>query len=187
MKRVSSTAKMFVALPLAAALGASSCVLASPSGDLPTLPTSRPTIVHPSVVPSTSGVLARFPATFLVPVELVDPSAPFAYATFVDYNPDTGEAAYVDGPVVSAYQASNTHERTRLLEIAIPPPLDLGRCHVIEVVVALTLRAFDSKTKHTPDEPGGDLVTWFYNPSGDVGGCPSLDAGITLSSDADAR
>ena len=29
-----------------------------------------------------------------------------------------------------------------------------------------------------PLEPGGDIVTWFYSPSGDLAGCPVLDAGI---------
>ena len=36
----------------------------------------------------------------------------------------------------------------------------------------------DPKNAHTPAEPGGDIATWFYNPNGDLGGCPALDAGI---------
>lgn len=161
------------------------CVLAQPSGEVPRLPASRPTIKHPSVVPSTSAVLTRFPSVFIVPVELVDPTAPFVYATFVDYNPNTGEGR-VDGPTTSAFQASNATDRTRVLEIRIPEPTELDRCHVIEVVVALSLNTRDGKNAHTPDEPGGDLVTWFYNPNGDLGGCPTLDAGIDAQPDGDA-
>lgn len=161
------------------------CVIAQPTGDLPRLPNGRPTIVHPSVVPSTSAVLTRFPKVFIVPVELADPTAPFDYAAFVDYNPYSGEGL-VDTVKTSTFDVSNTTERTRNLEILIPEPLEPGRCHIIEVVVALHLYQKElGRGAHTPDEPpGGDLVTWFYNPSGDLDGCPTLDAG--LSPDVDA-
>ncbi len=162
----------------AAALAQQACVIAQPSGEVPRLPSSRPTIVHSAVVPPGSAVLTRFPAVFIVPVELVDPTAEFQYATFVDYNPLTGDFL-VDGPRTSSFEAANTTGRTRVLEIAIPEPSEPDRCHVIEVVVALRLNASSpSKNAHTPDPPGGDIVYWFYNPSGDPGGCPSLDAGI---------
>jgi hypothetical protein len=56
----------------------------------------------------------------------------------------------------------------------------LDRCHVVEIVVALRLNSVkDPKNAHTPDDPGGDSVTWFFSPSGDFAGCPVLDAGIT--------
>ena len=166
------------------------CILAQPSGELPRIPESRPTIVHASVVPSTSSVLTHFPSTFIVPVELADPNLEFAYSEFIDYNPLTGEGL-VEAPRHSVYEASNntsnTIGRTRTLTIAIPPPLETDRCHTIEVVVALRLKSeTDPKNAHTPDERGGDVATWFYNPNGDLGGCPTLDAGIDASSDADA-
>jgi hypothetical protein len=163
------------------------CVIAQPSGDVPRLPEGRPTILHASVVPSTTAVLTHWPSVFIVPVELVDPTLPFYYAAFVDYNPLTG-VGLVGQVNNSVFDPSNTTGRVRTKDIAIAPPLDLDRCHVIEVIVALRLKSTtDSKNAHTPDEPGGDLVTWFYNPNGDVGGCPSLDAGIDASPDGTAE
>ena len=166
------------------------CVLAEPPGELRRIPESRPTIVHASLVPSTSAVLTRFPSTFIVPVELADPNVEFSYSEFIDYNPLTGEGL-VEAPRRSVYEASNntsnTIGRTRTLTIAIPPPLETDRCHTIEVVVALRLKSeTDPKNAHTPDERGGDIATWFYNPNGDLGGCPTLDAGIDASTDTDA-
>lgn len=174
------TARRLLAVATASSFAAvvAACVLSQPSGDIPTLPASRPTIDHSSVVPSTTTVLTTWPQTFNLSVELVDPTAPFVYASFVDYNPLTGEGR-VDGPTRSAYEASKQSDRKRSLEISIQPPADLQRCHVIEVVVALSLNTRDNKNAHTPDEPGGDLVAWFYNPNGDLGGCPSLDAGFS--------
>ena len=160
------------------------CVLAAPSGELPRLPDSRPTIVHASLVPSTSSVISRFPSAFIVPVELADPTVAFVYAAFVDYNPFTGDGL-VDAPRHVA--PTNEPGRTRNVSVSIPAPTDTNRCHVIEVVVALRLKSeTDGKTAHTPDDPGGDVATWFYNPSGDVGGCPALDAGIDAPVDADS-
>ena len=49
---------------------------------------------------------------------------------------------------------------------------------MIEVVVALRFAGQDGIGAHAPLEPGGDIVTWFYSPSGDLAGCPVLDAGI---------
>lgn len=174
------------ALTAAALLGPQACVIAQPSGDVPRLPDSRPTIVHPSVVPSTSAVLTQFPTSFIVPVELVDPTAQFQYAAFIDYNPRGLGAGLVLGPTPSTFELANTTSRTRVLELALPqPPLD--RCHVIEVVVALRLNDLTPAGAHTPQEPGGDIVTWFYNPTGSPAGCPSLDAGIDAAVARDAE
>jgi hypothetical protein len=168
-------------------VGQDACVLAASSGDLQRLPESRPTIVHAQLVPTTSAVLTQFPRTFIVPVELADPTVPIVYAAFVDYNPFTGEGLVLQ-PRRSVFEAGNTKGRTRILEVAIPDPdIELDRCHVIEIIVALRLKAeTDPKNAHTPEEPGGDVATWFYNPNGDLGGCPSLDGGIDAPVDADA-
>lgn len=161
------------------------CIIAEPSGELPRIPASRPTILHASVVPSTSAVLTYFPSVFIVPVELADPTVTFSYAAFIDYNPNTGEGLVVT-PTASPYEPDNTRIRTRMLSVGIPAPLDLDRCHVIEIIVALTLDPRTNKTAHTPAEPGGDEVRWFYNPNGGLAGCPALDAGIEASVDASA-
>lgn len=152
------------------------CVIADPPGDLPQLPPMRPTIVRASVVPPPSKVLGRWPERFIVPVELADPRATLWWSAFVDYNPDTGFG--LDGlPTKSTYEPGTTQGRVRILEIPIGAP-STDRCHVVEVVVALNLNTRDAKNAHTPDEPGGDIVSWFYSPSGDLAGCPVLDAGI---------
>jgi hypothetical protein len=126
------------------------------------------------------------PAKFIVPVEITPVTASFQWAAFIDYNPRTGE-----GQVGSTYTSNfesatpaTTEGGVRLIEvsinpISISPPLDINGCHVIEVVVALQ---FVSDTDpHTPASPGGDIVQWFYNPGGDMRGCPVADAGIDAS------
>lgn len=167
-------------------VGQDACILAASSGDLPRLPESRPTVWHASVVPTTSLVLTRWPREFIVPVELADPTATVVYASFVDFNPATGEG--LDGrPRRSVFEAANTQGRIRTLTVPIGEPADLNQCHVVEVIVALRLKSDnDPKNAHTPDEPGGDVATWFYNPNGDLGGCPALDAGIDAPFDAAA-
>ena len=194
--------RILSAVPAVAVLGAcvvtllvqDACILAQPSGELPRIPESRPNIVRASVVPSTTSVLTRWPSTFLIPVELSDPNVEFVYAAFVDYNPLTGDGL-TEEPRHSVFEASNnssnTIGRTRTLSVLVPEPADLDRCHTIEVVVALHLASDndltgDPKLRHTPLAPGGDIATWFFNPNGDLGGCPSLDAGIDSGTGADA-
>jgi hypothetical protein len=162
------------------------CILADPPTDLPTLPELRPVIIRGSVVPSVSAVLGRWPDKFLVPVELGDPRSRVFYSAFVDYNSATGEG--LDTTSTSEFEpgSGNTNGRVRTLEVPISRP-SLDACHVVEIVVALNLLTTDPKNAHTPLEPGGDSVTWFYNPSGDVAGCPVADAGITPLPDVDAE
>lgn len=177
-----STAAMAIALVLVGQHAA--CVLVEDSGALPRPPAGRPTIVRGSVVPSASRVLGTFPSQLIIPVELTNPTEPFEYAAFVDYNSVTGDGLVVP-PTRSFFEPSNLQGRTRILTVTLSPPSDLQRCHVIEVVVALRLESDKSpQTSHTPTEPGGDIVTWFYNPNGDLGGCPATDAAIDSGVDA---
>jgi len=182
LRRVVATAS--VASCVLAVAVQHACVLVQPTGELPRIPPTRPTIVRGSVVPSASMVLATFPSEFIVPVELADPTQPFEYSAFIDYNSATGEGLVVP-PTKSIFEPANTTERTRILGVALSPPTDLGRCHVVEIVVALRFEsATTAQTAHTPAEPGGDVVSWFYNPNGDLAGCPALDAGIDAGRDA---
>jgi hypothetical protein len=154
-----------------------SCILGEPTGDLPKRPASRPTILRDRLIPSATNVVGTWPPNFIVPVELADPTASFEWAAFVDFNPRTDEGLQLAG--VSTFEQSNVTSAERDLEIPIPVPTDLGRCHVIEVVVALALESLDNpSTAHTPRPPGGDSITWFYSGSGDLAGCPVLDAGL---------
>jgi hypothetical protein len=154
------------------------CLIVEPPGELPRVPERRPIIVKGSLVPTNGNVLGTFPDKFIVPVELSDPTATFQWSAFVNFNPLTG-----DGLVLveeSIFEPQNYDGRYRVLEVPIPPPLDLDRCHVVEIVVALRLLAstFEvPKAAHTPQEPGGDSAIWFYSPTGDLRGCPVLDAG----------
>lgn len=156
------------------------CILGEPTADAPRLPQTRPTIVRGSVVPSPQAVLGSWPTSFVVPVELTDPTVSFEWAAFVDFNARSNEGLLLAG--TSAFEAANQTSRQRVLEIPIPAPPDTDRCHVVEVVVALALETLDNPTTaHTPRPPGGDSVTWFYSPNGDLAGCPVLDAGIEAS------
>jgi hypothetical protein len=183
MTNVESPRRRLTALARAATVGVGlsavfSCILAEPSGELPRLPLTRPTILHGSVVPSTTSVLGTFPTVLRIPVELSDPNLSFEWSAFIDYNPRTGEGLAIP-PGVSQVGSGFQEGRVRLLEIALRPPDDVDSCHVIEVVVALRLVATtEGRSAHTPAPPGGDIVTWFYSPGGDLRGCPGLDAGI---------
>lgn len=166
-----------VAAVLAAAsiVASTACLIAEPPTDPPRLPQARPTIVRGSVVPSASGVLGRFPSKFLVPVELYDSNVTFEWSAWVDFNPVTGEG--LDSTGVSEPQPSDPAGRVRTLEIQMREPSN-DRCHVIEVVVGLRLLGQQGAGAHAADSPGGDVVTWFYNPSGDPSTCPIIDAGL---------
>ena len=179
MKRFLSRA--LVALPLLGGISLvqGSCVIADPPADLPRLPLSRPTIVRGSVVPSPNEILTVFPTDgFVVWVELSDPALDFHWAFFADYNPITGDGLNV--PVnESKFSNDPNVQQGRLRKIVVNaiPLTDRDQCHVLELVVALEMLGTGAQFAHTPAEPGGDSVTWFYNPSGDLRGCPSLDAG----------
>jgi hypothetical protein len=170
-----------VVIACASVFAAASCVIADPPTELPKLPPSRPVIVRGSVVPAVSAILGRWPDTFIVPVELVDPRATVFASAFVDYNAATGEG--LDGrPQV--FEPGTTEAALRTLEIRITEPA-LDRCHTVEIVVALRAGSFtDPRIAHTPPEPGGDSVNWFYSPGGDLAGCPTLDAGLDAGADA---
>lgn len=68
---------------------------------------------HPGVAPDHRARVRRSlhdrrarddSSTFIVPVELADPSVEFVYATFIDYNPLTGDGL-VEEPRHSVFEA----------------------------------------------------------------------------------
>lgn len=151
------------------------CLIAEPAVDLPRAPATAPHIVRASVVPAPVFVLGTFPATLKIPVELSDPTASFEWSSFIDYDPTNGEG-FVERRT-SVVDPESLRGRIRTLSIDLPAPVD-DQCHVIEVVVALGLQTGSNINAHTPDSRGGDSVTWFYSPGGDLRGCPTLDAGL---------
>jgi hypothetical protein len=176
LRRALALGAVVTLVSVVAAQGA--CVLAQSSGDVPQLPLTRPTIVHPSVVPTTTAILTRWPEEFVVPVELADPKSVVYARAFIDYDPLNGTLQANDDQPFQYDPATQT-TRVRVLRINVPEPTELGRCHTIEIVVALQFQPSEPKNAHTPVEPpGGDSVTWTYNPSGDVNGCPTVDAGL---------
>jgi hypothetical protein len=168
---------------LGAALGAlalarviTGCIIADAPVDLPKLPVFRPTILHGSVVPPDNQILRSFPDKFVVPVELVDPTVTFQWHAFIDYDPVTGEGIADFGK--SSFDPGSADGGLRTLEISLQSPSDLSRCHVIEILVANAFRGdFEGRPAHTPDSTGGDSVSWFFAPGGDLQRCPTFDAG----------
>jgi hypothetical protein len=175
---------------IVAAIVAPACLIAEPSSDIPRLAPQRPHIVRTSVVPSAGAVLATFPTTVTVPVELSDPTLTFQYTVFVDYDPATnsgwlGSMTGTETCPQSTFAQAGLGGTARILSFDTEKPQDPGfltQCHVIEVLVALQLDCgHDSNAAHSPPEPGGDSVTWFYSPSGDFSACAGLDAGLEAS------
>jgi hypothetical protein len=164
-----------VVLAIASLAAADACVITDPPGDFQGLPERPPTIIRSQVFPPATQIITRLPQLFLVPIELSDPQGRYYWAAFVDYNPA------VDGAHVgSGFDLTGNGSRRQNLEIAIAesdaPP---DRCHTIEIVVGIEPRdRSDARLIHTPEPPGGDSITWFYNPGGDPAGCPAMDAGI---------
>jgi hypothetical protein len=174
----------FAAFLIAASTPA--CFAVSP--DLPKPGVHRPTILHDSVQPPADRVLTEWPSdgTFVVPVALDDPGQSFQYDLFVDYEgpsstptiePTVVQPTFADAGVVvvSFFLDKNARE------------LEPSSCHHIEFLVA---SAFSADSPHTPDDVGGDSVTWLYNGTGSAFGCAPFDAGAPsdagMPSDADA-
>ncbi|MGH7270998.1 MAG: hypothetical protein ACREJ3_11260 [Polyangiaceae bacterium] len=169
-------------MALGVALGASlqaACVTAPPP-DLPVAPKHRPTILHDSLVPpaNTPILQGTWPAddTFLVPIELDDPGESYCFQVFEDYEPYAagGQATTPVRQACATPPPSAIDGGITIVSFTLSPsdpPLDLGQCHRVEIVVANTFRSV-----HTPDAIGGDSVTWIFVP-GTGPGCPVVDAG----------
>lgn len=160
-------------------LSAPSCVIAQAPAEPQQIRPFRPTILHGAVFPPTNRLLSRFPDKFVIPVELVNPSATFEWRAYIDYDPVTGDPPVEVG--TSSFDPASSDGGVRSIEVAITPPADLATCHVVEFLVANSfLGAIEGRPAHTPDAIGGDSVIWFYAPGGDTRSCPSFsqDAGV---------
>jgi hypothetical protein len=148
------------------------CIVADPPAELPPPPQLPPSIVTGSVRPPITTVLTEWPPAFEVPVELSDTSLSFVWELFIDFdefqNPQPVRSA-VEPADPSAYDAG-----VRIIDIEDPPAPSRSGCHVVELLVALSFNGHDP---HTPGPAGASSIVWFYNPNGDVGGCPTYDAG----------
>lgn len=171
---------------LLATSAASSCVIADPTIDLPSLPQRRPLIVRDQVVPSSSAVLGYFPSEFSLAVEIDrsdDPLAQIEARLFFDYDAlsqDRASAAFVGKRIVTIGKTSAGVRAVTLGTEFLPSSPNANECHVIEAIVAFSFAGNppDGLLAHTPGPGGGDSVVWFYSPSGDLSGCPHVDGGL---------
>jgi hypothetical protein len=157
---------------VAAAMGAAAVVacITAPPPVLPTVPPHRPTILHSSVVPPPDQILSVWPAEFDVPVELDDSTQPFQWSVFVDYDPLTAPQPI---PLDNAPVPPPPDGGPTIVSFHLDEP-DPAFCHRIDFVVA---SAFTKGSRRTPNDVGGDLVSWLYNAGGGPNGCPVYDAG----------
>lgn len=153
---------------LALVLGA--CIIADPTPEPAASPLHRPTIVHASVSPPTTRVLAEWPSRFVVPVELIDRDKSFRWALFIDFHPSQQPTPILTSDLVEPIFDGGVY----VLDIEAPDAPSPTSCHVVELIVA---RNFLASSPHTPTPVGGDVVVWFYNPGGSPSGCPTFDAG----------
>lgn len=157
------------AVAAAAGSGLVACILADPPAALPAEPPRRPTILHPSVAPSTTTILRTWPREFVIPVEVAS-DATFEWSAFLDYDPSArGEPIAAAQPVAPDPGSEDGGIRTFSVELPLRDP---SACHTVEIIVALSFAE-----PHTPNPPGGDSVVWFYSPTGDLSTCPVFDAG----------
>jgi|HubBroStandDraft_2_1064218.scaffolds.fasta_scaffold152356_2 hypothetical protein len=168
----------FGALALTVGLGAAlaSCLLLDPPPALPTVPLGAPQILTESLVPPLDSVLswpqASESLTFVVPVQVNDPSTPYAVYFFEDYG--SPNSKNVGGPVQSS---TDTDAGTiQVFNFSVSPP-PISGCHWFTVFA-------DADNTEEPPPPSGPVltcllcqqVTWFYDPVG-AGGCGTPDAG----------
>jgi hypothetical protein len=163
----------------ASLLAAAACITAPPP-DLPTPALVPPSIVHDAVLPPSDALLPPWPPppgmTFVVPVQLVDPTNPFVFNVFVDYPFNQAPAYSGSGPSSGALLDGGIS----IVSFMLSAP-DTALCpHLIELLVAY---GFDHQSPHTINSLGGDIVTWLYYGGLNTGECPAYEAGSGLFSD----
>jgi hypothetical protein len=166
---------------VAGALIGAACFVAPPP-DLPNQPSGRPTILLDSVVPPADQILtsAQIPQDgmfpFVVPIEVEDPTLPFQWRVFVDYDP----YAATNQAIMGVVQPTPGTVDAGVTLVQFPLPFGSGTlstpyCHRIAFYVAYS---FAFLTGNTPS-PGvvADSVSWLYNGTGGPSSCPqSFDA-----------
>jgi len=148
----------------------SACNLVDPLPDQRSLPTRAPSIEQDNVFPSPSQPVLQWPDQFLVPVRVYNPTVPFEWRVFIDYDSILGPNA---PPIMhQSVAGSPTAADLQTQQVIIAPDGFQGACHRIDFVTAL---AFDSN--RGANGTGADSVTWFYAPAGNFTGCSLYDGG----------
>jgi hypothetical protein len=182
--------KAHIALATGAVAGSAAivaCVLADPPPIQTPPPLQAPFIITGSVTPPPLEKIRANPPCpngagsdcFVVPV-MVDPNAAVAWRVFVDLDPKGApapsfiESGQDDGGVLGVTGEAGTGVRN--ISFALTPTTwDPTQCHTFTFVVAYGFTdsaGGDFARPVTP--PGGDSVTWFYEPVSD---CSFFDAG----------
>jgi len=171
-----------VVIAFGSSAAAIACVLADPPPIVTPAPAEPPQILWESVTPPPGQVLKTNPPCsnvtdcFVVPVS-VDLNASIKFHVFVDRDP-TGQGTQSpiinktdDGGVLAV--APDAGLGVRMLEFSLQQNInfDPTQCHVITFIVAYDFFT-DDFAKPVP--PGGDSVSWIYQPVND---CTLYDAG----------
>jgi hypothetical protein len=128
------------------------------------------------------GPIATWPDTidgFLIPVYVGDPSQEVSWLAYIDPNPDLMASPPVTAPMLTPAQDGGW---VRLIRAVLTEPIEPG-CHTIVIVVAYAFTfsstgSFSSTEFPTPvSPPGGSVITWTFNNSGNPLSCGSYDAG----------
>jgi hypothetical protein len=174
-------ARAFVAtaLLLGVALLAPSCLLVDPPPALPTIPPGAPVILTESVSPPSPGLTnwtEDAELTFVVPVQVNDPTSTFQWFVFEDYN--TPISALINH---SASTADLDGGDIQVVDFTLSPPPGTS-CHTIRFFADA-----DPGVDFTMAVPASltcllcTQITWIYDPSGtgdclyDAGSIPDAD------------
>ncbi len=162
------------------ACAAIACVLADPPPTAPAPPRPAPTIEHDSVSPPLTEKIGKAPSppdtlTFAVPVK-VDPDQALQFRVYLDFDQTKvvmlSTLQSLQGTEDGGIAIGDADIATRRItfQINTADPLIGAGCHSFTIFVAYGFDAFTQR----PIPPGGDSVTWFYEPTAD---CSYVDGG----------
>jgi hypothetical protein len=156
------------------------CVLADPPPiQNPPTPT-RPFILTDSVSPPADQKIVApptdTPLVFSVPV-LSDPDQPLTFRVFVDLDqtstllPTKVKSGTDDGGATGEAPDAGDSVRVLGFQLATSDLIDFSQCHTFTFIVARDF--IEDHPANPTDPPGGDQITWFYEPQTD---CTTYDA-----------
>ena len=162
-------------LALALPMLSVACLISEPP-DIIKPPTRRPMILHGQEFPRSTRVLIEDPGTFYVPVEVVDPTTTYFWEVFMEF---PGQIIRLDAVKGQVRTPGTDHsldpdegKSIRVLPFSLAGRLRDGQCHQITFRVGL------SPSELNPQSTESDFVSWSFSPSGQVGGCVTLDGGL---------
>lgn len=153
----------------AASVGLAACLLADPGPTLPRPQDYPPFIETANVQPGEGVIVTTLPLNFSVPIIQVDTTKTYQWEVFIDYDPIMGS--------VVARSGSGTSDDKAIPFQLVPGDVTGEGCHTIQFIVAYGFGT-EGTGLHTPVAPGGNSVTWFYSPGGDLAGCPAFSGEV---------